>query len=106
MAGTGIHSFAKLRGQIPRFVTTGITFWQTAVKCAVDCQAPRSGSMESMRSGQACGNLLSNLDACLWQSAVWLCCNIWHIAMVVAIGGLNISDCHDSRYTFERGASE
>jgi hypothetical protein len=72
MADTGIHSLAKLRGQIPRFATTRITPWQTALKFTADCQDPRSGSMEHMRSGQACGNPLSNLDSCLWQSEVWL----------------------------------
>jgi hypothetical protein len=32
MAGTGIHSLAKLRGQMPQFATAGITPWQTALK--------------------------------------------------------------------------
>jgi hypothetical protein len=42
MAGAGIRSFAKLRGQMPRIVTTGITSWQTALKWTADCQVPRS----------------------------------------------------------------
>jgi hypothetical protein len=69
MAGTGIYS---LRGQIPWFATTGITPWQTALKCTADWQALRSGGKEYMRPGQACGNPLSNLDSCLWQSAIRL----------------------------------
>jgi hypothetical protein len=72
MAGTGIYSLAKLHGQIPWFATKGITPWPTTLKCTADCQAPYSGGKENMRPGQACGNLLSNLDSCLWQSAVRL----------------------------------
>jgi hypothetical protein len=54
------------------FATTGITPWQTALKCTADCQAPRSGGKEYMRHVQACGNPLSNLDSWLWQSALRL----------------------------------
>jgi hypothetical protein len=43
MAGAGIRSFAKFRGQMPRIATTGITSWQTALKWTADCQVPRSG---------------------------------------------------------------
>jgi hypothetical protein len=43
MAGAGIRSFAKLRGQMPQIATTGITSWQTALKWTADCQVPRSG---------------------------------------------------------------
>jgi hypothetical protein len=43
MAGAGIRSFAKFRGQMPRIATTGITIWQTALKWTADCQVPRSG---------------------------------------------------------------
>jgi hypothetical protein len=75
MAGTRIRSFAKLRSQIPRIATTGITPWQTALKWTADCQAPNSGCQEYMRSGQACGNPLSNWYFFLWQSAVWLFCS-------------------------------
>jgi hypothetical protein len=39
MVGAGIRSFAKFSGQMPRIATTGITSWQTALKC----QVPRSG---------------------------------------------------------------
>jgi hypothetical protein len=70
MAGTLIHSLAKLRAKIPRLATTGIiTHWQTAFKWTAACQAPRSSSKQNMRSVQACGNPLSNFDYCLWQSA-------------------------------------
>jgi hypothetical protein len=43
MAGAGIRSFSKFRGQMRRIATTGITSWQTALKWAADCQVPRSG---------------------------------------------------------------
>jgi hypothetical protein len=43
MAGAGIRSFAKFRGQMPWIATTGITSWQTALKWTADCQVPRSG---------------------------------------------------------------
>jgi hypothetical protein len=42
LAGAGIRSFTKFRGQMPRIATTGITSWQTALKWAADCQVPRS----------------------------------------------------------------
>jgi hypothetical protein len=69
MAGTEIRSFAtgKLRGQMPRIATTGITPWQTALKWTADCQAQRSGGKECMRPvssvDKACGNPLSNLNS-------------------------------------------
>jgi hypothetical protein len=59
--GTEIHSFAKRRSPMPRIITTGIVPWQTALKWTADCQAPRSGCQEYMRSGQAYGNRLSNV---------------------------------------------
>jgi hypothetical protein len=62
-SGAGIRSFAKFRGQIPRIATTGITSWQTTLKWTADCKDPRSGCQEYMRTGQACGNPLSNLDS-------------------------------------------
>jgi hypothetical protein len=43
MAGAGIRSFAKFRGQMPRIATTGITSWQTALKWTAYCQVPHSG---------------------------------------------------------------
>jgi hypothetical protein len=54
MAGAGIWSFVKFRGQMPWIATTGITSWQTALKWTADCQAPHSGCQEYMLSG---GNL-------------------------------------------------
>jgi hypothetical protein len=66
MASTGIRAFAKLRGQMPRIATTGIAPWQTALKWTADCQVPRSGCQEYMRSGQACGDPLSNSYSCQW----------------------------------------
>jgi hypothetical protein len=96
MAGAGIPSFAKFRGQMPQIATTG-TSWQTALKWTADCQTPRSGCQEYMRSGQACGNLLSNLDfyiAVAFRATVIL---------FLAIRGLNAADCHNPRHTFERG---
>jgi hypothetical protein len=85
MAGTGIHSFAKLCSQMPRIATTGITLWQTALKWTADCLAPRSGCQEYMLSGQACGNPLSILLSVAIRSTVIL---------FVAIRGLNTADCH------------
>jgi hypothetical protein len=41
MAGAGIRSFAKFRGQMPRIATTGMTSWQTALKWTADCHNPR-----------------------------------------------------------------
>jgi hypothetical protein len=43
MAGAGIRSVAKFRGQMPRIATTGITSWQTFLKWTAGCQVPRSG---------------------------------------------------------------
>jgi hypothetical protein len=64
MAGTGIRSFAKFRGQMPRIATTGITSRQTALKWTVDCQVPRSGcrgqvkpvAIRSQIHTSVCGN--------------------------------------------------
>jgi hypothetical protein len=36
IAGTGIHSVVANRAKILRFATTGITPWQTALKCTAD----------------------------------------------------------------------
>jgi hypothetical protein len=43
MAGAGIQSFAKFRGQMPRIATKGITSWQTALNWTADCQVLQSG---------------------------------------------------------------
>jgi hypothetical protein len=65
MAGAGIRSFAKFRGQMPRIATTGITSWQTALKWTADCrQVPRSGcrgqvkpvAIRSQIHTSVCGN--------------------------------------------------
>jgi hypothetical protein len=40
MAGAGIRSFAKFRGQMQRIAITGITSWQTALKHTAECQPP------------------------------------------------------------------
>jgi hypothetical protein len=49
MAGAGIWSFAKFCGQMPWIATTGITSWQTALKCTVDCQVPCSGCCDQVK---------------------------------------------------------
>jgi hypothetical protein len=64
MAGAGIRSFAKFRGQMPRIATTGITSWQIALKWTADCQIPRSGcrgqvkpvAIRSQIHTSVCGN--------------------------------------------------
>jgi hypothetical protein len=80
MASAGIWSFAKFRGQMPLIATTGITSWQTALKWTADCQAPRSGCQEYMRSGHACGNPLSNLYSWLGNlhDGYFICGNPQH----------------------------
>jgi hypothetical protein len=65
MAGAGIQSFAKFRGQMLGIATTGITSWQTTLKWTADCQAPRSGcrgqvkpvAIHSQIHTSVCGNL-------------------------------------------------
>jgi hypothetical protein len=76
MAGIGIRSFSKLQIQMPRIATTGITPWQTALKCTADCQVLRSGCQEYMRSQvrpeairsqidtSVCGNLQYGYSYC------------------------------------------
>jgi hypothetical protein len=84
MAGAGIRSFAKFRGQMPRIAKTGITSWQTALKWTVDCHAPRSGCQEYMRSG-------------MWQSALKLrpltVAIRASVILFLAIRGLNATIC-------------
>jgi hypothetical protein len=55
MAGTGICSIAKLRGQMPWIATTGTAPWQTALPWTADCQVLRSG--------------IHAVKSSLWQSA-------------------------------------
>jgi hypothetical protein len=64
MAGAGIWSFAKFRGQMQRIATTGITSWQTSLKRTADCQVPHSGcpgqvkpvAIRSQIHTSVCGN--------------------------------------------------
>jgi hypothetical protein len=64
MAGAGIRSFAKFRGQMLRIATTVITSWQTSLKWTADCQVPRSGcrgqvkpmAIRSQIHTSVCGN--------------------------------------------------
>jgi hypothetical protein len=64
MAGAGIRSFAKFRGQMLRIATTGITSWQTALKWTADCQVLLSGcrgqvkpvAIRSQIHTSVCGN--------------------------------------------------
>jgi hypothetical protein len=64
MEGAGIRSLAKFHGQMPQIVTTGITFWQTALKWTVDRQVPQSGyrgqvkpvAIHSQIHTSVCGN--------------------------------------------------
>jgi hypothetical protein len=64
MAGAGILSFAKFRGQMPRIATIEITSWQTALKWTADCQVPHSGcrgqvkpvAIRSQIHTSVCGN--------------------------------------------------
>jgi hypothetical protein len=94
LAGTGIHSLAKLRAQILWFATTEITPWQTVLKCTADCQAPHSGNKEYMRPvrPERQSALKFRLLSVAMRSTVIL---------IVAIRGLNTADGHNPRYTFE-----
>jgi hypothetical protein len=64
MAGAGIWSFAKFRGQMLEIATKGITSWQTALKWTADCQVLRSGcrgqvkpvAIRSQINTSVCGN--------------------------------------------------
>jgi hypothetical protein len=89
MAGTGICSFAKLRGQMPRIATTGIAAQQTALKWT----ALRLPGIHAVRSS-------------LWQSAlkfVLLSVAIRAtVILFVEIRSLNAADCNNPRRTFER----
>jgi hypothetical protein len=44
-----VLEFGQFRSQMPRIATTGMNFWQKALKWIADCQAPRSGCQEYMR---------------------------------------------------------
>jgi hypothetical protein len=64
MAGAGIRSFAKIRSQMSRFATTGITSWQTALKGTAECQVQCLGcrgqvkpvAIRSQIHTSVCGN--------------------------------------------------
>jgi hypothetical protein len=49
MAGAGIRSFAKFRGQMPQTATAGITSGQTAFKWTANRQIPRSGCLGQVK---------------------------------------------------------
>jgi hypothetical protein len=57
MAGAGIWSLAKFRGQMLRIATTGITSWQTALKWTADCQVPRSGCRGQVKPVAICSQI-------------------------------------------------
>jgi hypothetical protein len=83
MSGAGIRLYAKVRGQMPRIATTGITSWQTALKWTAECQVPRSG---------CCGQV-KLLSGAIRATVI----------LFLAIRVLNAADCHNPRHTFERG---
>jgi hypothetical protein len=68
MAGAGIQSFAKFRGQMPWIATTGITSWQTALKWTADGQVLHLGchgqvkpvAIRSQIHTSVCGNPLDS----------------------------------------------
>jgi hypothetical protein len=93
MAGTGFRYVATFHAPNPRFATTRITPWQTALKYTADCQAPLSGSSPG-----------------LWQSALKF--RLLTVAIrdadifLVAILGDQTADCHSPRYTFNAECSK
>jgi hypothetical protein len=92
IAGSGIWSFAKFRGQMPQIATTGITSWQTALKWTADCQVPGSGCHCKVKPVVICSpihtSVCSNDDYSILGNV------------------LNAADCHNPRHTFERGTSQ
>jgi hypothetical protein len=70
MAGAGFQCIAKLLALTPWIATTRITAWQSALNHTADCQLPHWGLIWTLRTVQTCGNPLSNVDSCHWQSAV------------------------------------
>jgi hypothetical protein len=70
MAGAGFQCIAKLRALTPRIATIRITAWQWALNHTADCQLLLWGLIWTLRTVQTCGNPLSNVDSCLWHSAV------------------------------------
>jgi hypothetical protein len=51
MAGAGIRSFAKFRGQMLRIAATGMTFWQT-LSCGL-----RIAKLRAQVANNACGQV-------------------------------------------------
>jgi hypothetical protein len=92
MAGAGIRSFAKFRGQMPWIATTGITSWQTSLKWTADCQVLCSG----------CGHQVKPV-AIRSQIHTSACGNQATVILFLAIRVLNAADCLNPRHTFECG---
>jgi hypothetical protein len=92
MAGAGIRSFAKFRGQMPRIATIGITSWHTAFKWTADCQVPHSGYR-----GQAKPVAIRS------QIHTSVCGNPCDSYSILGNRVLNAADCHNPWHTFERG---
>jgi hypothetical protein len=90
MAGAGIWSFAKFRGQIPQIDRNNFL----ANRSQVDCGLP-SSPLRLPRSSQACGNPLSN--SYFFSVAILMTVNLF-----LAIHILNAADCHNPQHTFER----
>jgi hypothetical protein len=81
MAGTGFQSFVANRAQIPRFATTGIPPWQSALKFRLLTVAIRG----------------TNIFVVAIRVTIFF---------FVAIRGLNTATYHCTRYTFDRGLSQ
>jgi hypothetical protein len=71
MAGAGIRSFAKFRGQIPRFAKAGITPWQTALKFRILAVAIRGTNNFFLAirglNTAVCHNPLYTFERGTWQ---------------------------------------
>jgi hypothetical protein len=94
MAGAGIGSFAKFRGQMPRIATILITSWQTALKWTADCQVPRS---DCHRNVKPLANR-SQIHTSVCGKAIRAT-----VILFLEIRVLNAADCHNPRHTFEHG---
>jgi hypothetical protein len=76
---------------MPWIATTGITSWQTALKWTADCQVPRSGCRCQVKRVA----IRSQIHTTVAIRAT--------VTLFLAIRVLNAADCHNPRYTFERG---